>query len=40
MCNTRSNGLEEVKKQHALMNHWLRNMIQFASTKMLNNQHR
>jgi len=34
MCNTGSNYFQASKKQHALMNHELRNMIQFASIKM------
>jgi len=33
MCNTRSNAFEASKKQHALMNHGLRNMKQCAATK-------
>jgi len=34
MFNTRSNAFEASKKQHALVNHGLRSMKQFATTKM------
>jgi len=39
MCNTRSNAFDTPKKQHALMNHGLRNMKQFGSRKMYIDQY-